>query len=436
MEQLNTNWQQSKWFRAALITAIIWFILRLAVQIIYASGAMPELTGDDSLPMDLPVYLGAAQHFSQQQDLYPQDLSDSTYHYPYSPPFAMLSTLLLWIPERWIAIGGTLLGVIIYGLLYLTWQRIFQKWNLPHLAEKLAYTLPVWLIFSAFWGGIVYLNIGIFVALVSSLFIETILDERLKLSAMLAVFLLISKLMWAFPLALPLLLGKRKFFTRLIGAIALLYALLVTTAMAVTSPGYIFQQYQEYFIHLSRIASEFPWHIRTLSPYLGYNHSIKQTIIFILGDSAWVKILATAVKIAILLPLGMLCWKISRAKNITENREFQIGLAFALYLGAFIWLDIVWDALLAVAIFPYLLTFLAQKWEKVLAWSLFMLYALVDVIQFLSYMIGGDSVVVIEGEYVLTDPSLHLPLTMMIILLFYFFIMRQLNLTVAKTQKA
>src|ERR1700690_3263422 len=98
MEPLRQAWAKSKAYRIILIVALIWFVLRLAFQLIYAAGLFPELTGSSGLPEDLPVYMGAAQAFQTHQGIYPQDLHNTTAEYPYSPPFAMLSIVLLWLP--------------------------------------------------------------------------------------------------------------------------------------------------------------------------------------------------------------------------------------------------------------------------------------------------------------------------------------------------
>lgn len=429
MDAIRQAWSKSKWYRVALVAAILWFVLRFAVQVIYASGMMPELTGEDGLPMDVPVYLAGAQKLMAGQDLYPQDLSDSTFHYPYSPPFAMLSTVLLLFSPQAVAIGGTFLSVVIYVLLYVKWMQIFERLSLPGVVEKMALTLPVWLIFSAFWGLVAYLNIGIFVALVATLLLEGILQERLKWSAALATFLLISKLMWLFPLGLPLLVGRRKFFFRLLGLTALFYAGLVGVSMLVAGPGYILQQYADYIVHLQRIASEFPWHVRDTIPFLGYNHSIKQVFVFLLGTHPWVLGLATLVKILMLLPFGLLCWRLLRTPPAQDSHALKLALVFCLYLAAFIWLDIVWEVLLGIAVFPFVLSILEKTWHKRLAWGIFLLYAFVDMIQFFSYVFGGDSLVVMQGAYVLSDPSLHLPLTMLVILMFYAFLLAYLRRT-------
>jgi len=245
MESLHQAWNQSKIYRAILILAIAWFVLRLAFQLIYATGLFPDLMGDSALPADLPVYMSAAQHFQLRQSIYPQDLSDPTYHYPYSPPFAMLSIVLFWLPARWVAILGTLISVILCILIYTQWMQIFQRLKFDNIIKQMAWTLPIWLIYSAFWGEIVYLNIGILVALVATLLIKCVLEERLGWAVLLFTFLAISKIMWAFPVVLPLLLARRRFFFKLAALTGLAYLALVGLTMLVAGPNYVIQQYGE-----------------------------------------------------------------------------------------------------------------------------------------------------------------------------------------------
>jgi len=296
----------------------------------------------------------------------------------------------------------------------------------------MGWTLPVWLIFAPFWGDASYLNVGVIVVLVTSLLIKFILDERLGWAVPLLVFLLISKVMWAFPLALPLLLGKRKFFIKLFGYTLLSYAILFAIAAAISGPAYLFQQYAAYFNHLGRLTNDFPWQVRSATPYFGLNHSVKQTVIFFLGTSPWVLNLATAIKVFLLIPLVVICVRLLRhPPQLPKNDDslastLPLDVAFLLYLGAFIWLDIVWELLLGIVIFPYLLALLERKWEKILVWGLFLVYALVDMIDLISYLVGGDKVVEMQGEYILTDPSTYIPLTLFIILLFYAFLVRRL----------
>ena len=430
MDTLRKAWSGSKFYRVILVVACAWFVVRLVFQLIYSSGLLPELTGSSGLPADLPVYMGAAQHFQLRQPIYPKDLSDSTNQYPYSPPFAMLSMALLWLPPVWVAVLGTLLSVVACFLIYTQWMKIFQFLNLPDVRQQMAWTIPVWLVFSAFWGGIFYLNIGVIVALVTTLLVRFVLEEHLPWAVLCLTFLLISKLMWAFPLALPLLLGRKRFFLMLLGLAALAYLVMLGLASLVGGPAYVTAQYAAYFDQLSRMQSQFPWHVLSQTSFLGYNHSIKQIVVFLLGDSAWVLTLATLIKLLLLVPLAVVCLRLLMHPPVRSSHQasslLTLDLLFALYLGAFIWLDIVWEVLLGIVIFAYLLATLEKRWQKGLVWGLFLVYALVDVDQLLSYLVGGSSVVQMQGEYILTDPTIYVPLIMLVILLFYFFLVVRL----------
>jgi hypothetical protein len=209
------------------------------------------------------------------------------------------------------------------------------------------------------------------------------------------------------------------------------YLALVGWTTLVAGSAYIVKQYGEYFNHLNRLTTEFPWHVWGTTPYFGLNHSVKQTVVFILGDKPWVLQLATAIKLVILIPLAIVCWRIFRLpRQVPENKKLAsslyLDLAFSLYLGAFIWLDIVWELLLGIVLFTYLLATLEQRWIRGLIWGAFLIYAFLDVIRLVSYAIGGDRVLQMQGEYILTDPSIYFPLTLLIILLFYTILVRRL----------
>ena len=69
--------------------------------------------------------------------------------------------------------------VIAYGLLYWTWGRIFRRLGLERAQDVLAWTLPVWLVFSQFWADLSYLNVYVFMALFASLLIDALWEEKL-----------------------------------------------------------------------------------------------------------------------------------------------------------------------------------------------------------------------------------------------------------------
>jgi hypothetical protein len=139
--------------------------------------------------------------------------------------------------------------------------------------------------------------------------------------------------------------------------------------------------------------------------------------------------LATILKLILLLPLGWISSKFLRnpaARAGNELPETALGLVFALYLGAFIWLDMVWELSLGIVIFAYLLATTEQKATRILLWALFGPYALLDIWRLVSYMALGDSVLY-EGAYVLTDPLIYIPWIMMVLLVFYAILLLRLN---------
>jgi hypothetical protein len=95
-----------------------------------------------------------------------------------------------------------------------------------------------------------------------------------------------------------------------------------------------------------------------------------------------------------------------------------LDLAFALYLGAFIWLDVVWEVTLGIAAFTHLLSTLDRKQARICVWVTFLPYALIDLWQVISFLAFGPDVM-LPGPYILTDPSIYIPLVMIVILTFY-----------------
>jgi len=78
----------------------------------------------------------------------------------------------------------------------------------------------------------------------------------------------------------------------------------------------------------------------------------------------------------------------------------------------------VWEATLVGAVFVYLIGTLRGTLARTLTWGVFVPYALIDVWQLLSVAIFGLDVVA-PGLYILTDPTIYVPLTMVLILTLY-----------------
>jgi hypothetical protein len=433
VKYIREYWSRSKTYRVLLILALIYAVLRLAIQIFLFSDAMrPEAVAEGvQVSADLQQsYIASAQHFQAREDLYLKgSLEHVEAHYLYSPAFAFFFAPLLLLPLQILLPLMLVIHILAYGLLYVWWHRIFDQNKLITVARQWARLLPLYLVFSAFWDDLSYMNTYILIALFATFLIEAILQEKLGWAAFwLGAVILPIKPHWAFAFALPLLLGRYRFFLRLlVGAVV---AYLIVAGITVLAGGveYGIRQFQDYFGFLARLTRDYPWWGPD-KPFLGYNHSIMQIVLYLLGISAENMRLATILKLVLLIPLGWISLKFLRNPSNQAGSaipETALALVFALYLGAFIWLDMVWELSLGIVIFAYLLATSEQKWMRILLWALFGPYALLDIWRLVSYMALGDRVLY-EGAYVLTDPLIYLPWIMMVLLLFYAILILKLN---------
>jgi hypothetical protein len=207
-------------------------------------------------------------------------------------------------------------------------------------------------------------------------------------------------------------------------------AYLIVAGITILAGGveYGIRQYQDYFAFLSRLTRDYPWWGPD-KPFLGYNHSILQIVLYSMGVSATNIQLATIIKLILLVPLGWVSLQFLRKpvnKAGSEASEIALALVFVFYLGAFIWLDMVWELSLGIVIFAYLLATSQQKGTRVLLWALFGPYALLDIWRLISYIALGDNVLY-EGAYVLTDPLIYIPWIMIVLLVFYAMLLFKLN---------
>ncbi|MEW5828593.1 MAG: hypothetical protein AB1846_06845 [Chloroflexota bacterium] len=433
MNEIKATWARSKTYRALLIAAIVYSLLRLAVQVYFSFGSFESQAVEEGgqISVDLQQsYVMAAKHFWAREDLYLKgSLEILELHYPYSPAFAFLYSPILLLPTNILLVLMFILHLGAYALLYFWWRRIFNYLQPESsLPEIWAWMLPVFLVFSVFWDDLAYMNIYLIVALYAAFLIDAVVRERLAPAAFwLGVMILPVKPHWAFAAALPLLLGRYRFFFKLMLWTILSY--LAVTAITVIGGGigYGLAQYRDYFGFLARLSRDFPWWGPD-RPFLGYNHSVMQVVLYFLGVSPGTMRLATVIKLFILAPLGFLGLRLlvkPLKKPATEVPQMALDLVFALYLGAFVWLDMVWELSLGVVIFAYLLAVVKDKWPRLALWVLFAPYALLDIWRLLSYIAFGDEVLY-NGAYVLTDPLIYVPVIMLIILLFYGLLLRKL----------
>ena len=416
-----------------MIAAIVYVVLRLAIQIYLFSDALqPEAIAQGAqVSADLQLsYIPAAQHFKAGEDLYLKgSLEVLEHNFPYSPAFAFFFMPILLLPLNILVPLLVILHIAAYVLLYIWWDRIFESNNLHSMAVLWARMLPLFLVFSAFWDDLAYMNIYLIVALFATFLIDAILQEKLGWAIFwLGAVIMPIKPHWAFALALPLLLGRYKFFAKLLVGSILAYLAVAGITILAGGIEYGLRQYQEYFGFLARLSRDFPWR-GSDQPFLGYNHSVKQIVLYYLGVSPANMRLATIVKLVLLVPLGLVGLKFllrPLRKPGYEVPEIALAFTFALYLGAFIWLDMVWELSLGLVIFTFLLTTTQQKTIRTLLWLLFAPYALLDVWRLLTYIALGDRILY-EGSYILTDPLIYIPWIMMVLIVFYGLLLQKLN---------
>lgn len=417
---MRETWRSSpRWWRMAMILALAWGVLRFALQVYIFLSPMSDQVGADFRES----YLVTGQRFLRQEDLYYVTSIEALYLY--SPPVAALPTPLVFLPERAAMFCWLMLCLAAYLGLFWTWRRVFGFLGLERAYQALWASLPLWLVFSAFWDDATYLNIYTLMAFLGSLLIEAILRERLIPASLYLALILATKPQWAFALVLPALLGRWRFFWRLgVGALAA-YLALVAVSAAFSSPSYIFEQYNHYFRFLTHLTQLHPWRTAAADGFLGYNHSIVQVAVFFGSERA--RLAGQVVKYLLLLTGGILLLKYAyrRRRYVEDHRgEKPLIVAFTLYLMAFLWLDLLWELYLTVAIYPFLLSLDLRPGERVLARAVFLPYAFLDVWRVMVYALGSPMV---QEAYLVWDFSAYLPLILFVGLAFYFLLLRRVQ---------
>lgn len=423
----------SKLFRVALVLAVLYALLRLTIHVLLVVDSL--LPGVDAVQSDLGVYLDTAAQLQAREEIYciadPECLDEPDtidMAYPYSPTFALTLLPLLSFPYSLVAAGHTVLHLVAYVLLYAGWRRIFNRAGLERARQALTYTAPLWLVFSAFWSDLGYGNVYVVMALLATLLVEAVLEERLMWAALWLTLILVVKPHWAFAAAVPLLLGRYRFFLKLVGLTSLGYVALAGLTMVAVGPAYGWSQYVNYYRFLRWLPSHYPW--RLAPDHLGYDHSLRAVVHYILGAGQQATWAALGVRMAALLPLAVVATRFlahPKRKPAAKVPDLALNLAFALYAGVWLWLDVVWEWTLGIAVFAYVLSVQEHRWERGLAWIAFLQYALLDVWQLAAFIVLGGSVLASGSALIiLADPSALLPMTLFLILVFYGLLVKRL----------
>ncbi|MBN2004787.1 MAG: hypothetical protein JXA21_15625 [Anaerolineae bacterium] len=398
------------WQCILLIVACVYACLRFAVHLIGLSSLVQY--------SDLPIYLLAAERLLAHQPLYHLEELAKVVSFQYAPVFALYYAPLRILPTNLIALLLSLLYPITLALLFWRWNAILQNLQLEAVRQALWKLLPIVLVYEVFWSDLGYLNVYTLTSLLTTLLLEAILARSLPRTIFWLAIILPIKPFWAFPVLLPLIFGRWRFFLKLIVGGMIAYLALAVLTGAIVGWGYAFEQYMAYFDFLSRLSSNFSWRVLAEGNLLGYNHSIKQVIVYFLGVSPLSLGIATILKGALLLPLVLILFKEWENPTVNESPSRQLNLFWGLYLAVFIWLDVVWEVALGWALCAYLWPYLAKRWEQLAIGATFGVMAMLDPWRLASFIVGGEHIIGARGE-ILTDPSTYVPLILAELLVFY-----------------
>lgn len=424
--------RKSKLFLAVLILFGLYFFARECAQLAAHAGWLDLGVSEDLtetwLAGDLRIHVNAARRLAAGEDLYYSGYPPKFEVYNYTPFYALLLSTLGGLTFEQHALLHALLVLAAYIGLFFTWRWMFPRLGLPQALPVITLSLPVWFLFTGWWGDALLLNLYVILALVTSWLFYSLWREKLWTSAFILILILQVKPQWAFALGLPLLLGRWRFFGKLALLTAAGYLGIAALTILILGPEYGGTQYLAYLEMLSTHHLEIPWH--GPGEFIGYDHSIAQIYFYLFGydPSAWG--IVRLIKLLILLPLGVLFFHRLRQRQPGEPSPlFALEAFFLLYCASFIWLDLVWEATLSIVIFIYLMTVLppqTRPWAAVP----FVLYALADLWQVIGIptaaAIYGQEVISTQGPPIWADPSFHLPLTMFVFLTFYVLMLRRL----------
>jgi hypothetical protein len=137
---------------------------------------------------------------------------------------------------------------------------------------------------------------------------------------------------------------------------------------------------------------------------------------------------STALKILLSLPLVAIFWRYRRSAPSQATPGLVLEWAFALYLAAFTWLDVVTELTFSIVIFAYLLGTLSQQRLRDIARVVFLPYAFaflwITVFSILSFAIPLPEAIV--------DPSIFIPVVLLAMLGLYGLLLWQLNNRLSK----
>ncbi len=417
MIELRQQWMRSARFRALTIIAFVLMLISLASTTLWNVG----LFSVEGVPPanDLQIYLEAGRRFGARQGLYISPRPDFGL-YAYSPAFAAAVSPLTLLPYNVVLLVDLLLHIIAYWILYWRWFLIFRYSGHVPLSRILIRFLPLWLVFTGILYEFTYLNIYIFMALLATLFIEAVLNKKTGLGILCLAVMLPIKPQWAFTLGLPLLFKHWRFLFHLVLG-GLLSYLVIFGLTAVLAGRYALDQYLAYFRFLPTISSVFYWNTLANQGHIGYNNSLMQLVFFFSNQAPYGMVLSQILKALLIIPLALLGLDTMRRPHQESNSVIMLEWSFALYLGAFLLLDVLTELTFGIVIYIFLLGTLQSRFH-LMVHLVFLPYALTSIWVITAGLLSLE----LPLPMLLVDPSLFFPFILLALLGMYAIILRGL----------
>jgi hypothetical protein len=364
---------------------------------------------------DLVVYLRGGAAVAAGESPYPNTFWSGPDVFHYSPAAALF--FRQWIidplPFRCYSYLHLFLIYAAYLLAWLSWRIVFRQLPLPEGVGAMHAWLPLWLVYSQWFADQNFLNIYIFLLLLTGLLTLAVLHRQTIIVVLLAVIIAQTKPHYLYPLLLPLLAGHWRFFSRVALGSLVGYGIVAAGTVIIVGSDYGLSLYGQYFVFLTTIAERYPW----LDYYLGYNHSWQSILNWLFARQTWTAPLVAILRLTCLLPFVWLAWRWwYYRRTVTESGRdvVALGLALAIHLWAISALDQLWEVTSAIIVFTYLQavgTRFTQRWSVIV----FVPFALLGLAQLIGWRVAW--MLELPGDWL--DITAQLPVMMVVSLGLY-----------------
>lgn len=391
--------------RKRLWTAVlIWSALHL-LGFFGAMLFMPDYTRDEARSWsDLVTYLDAADAIRNQTPVYELDGWEDVMAYHYHPAFALALSPFAGLPFRIVSVLW--LGVLVAAYLgaIRVWYRVLEHLS-PDSRPTYIIWLPMTLLFSEWYANLLYGNIAGVLFFLSGLLSLYIVQQKPRQAGLVALLIVLLKPQWLFPLLLPMVFRRWRFFLTLAAYVVVGYVLVSLIFVGLMGAEYGLDTLRDYFKFLTVLNDVYPWTGKTLA-FEDMNHSWRQIFLSYFGFQDWISYASEGMKVLMAGLVGWLAFKAWRQK-IGLGSELAFCFLGLGYLLAMALLAQLWELLAGIVFFLYLQSVNDRGVRRFSL--LFLVYALYELIAIVSFATG------VEWLFLPTS----IPLTMLALLILY-----------------